>query len=414
MSVKYTDIDYKVYSDAALFVSQGGSPYDRTTYRYSPILSWLMLPNIWIHPVCGKLLFGCADVAIGMLIILVLMFLGVSKKNADFWACTWLFNPLSINMSSRGSADSIVGVLILLTIYLLLHRQWIFAGIMYGLAVHFRIYPAVYCLATFAFVGHQVQAELKKSNSLFLSLFSRHRKVLKCQITFAFSAAITFFSFGYLMYMLYGWQFVNDAFLHHITRADTRHNFSLYFYDLYLRNSQEDDERKVFVGLLTFIPQLLTLFTLSVCQHKLVKTKNRVYRQRSHGVALCFSCLSLTVAFVAFNKVCTAQYFVWYCILLPVALPFSRLSLFQVSHDGKTKSWKNISRGAVIIVVWLLSEWHWLYWAGMLEFLGVNTFLQMWFASIIFFSAQLWVLVELLRNHKGGSISEKELKTKES
>lgn len=69
LDVKFTDIDYHVYSDAAKHVLQGGSPYDRPTYRYSPIVAWLLIPNHLLFEAWGKVLFCTADIVVAFLVI---------------------------------------------------------------------------------------------------------------------------------------------------------------------------------------------------------------------------------------------------------------------------------------------------------------------------------------------------------
>lgn len=60
MEVRYTDIDYMVFSDAASLMASGKSPFERSTYRYSPLLAFLLLPNSILHRSWGKFIFSAA------------------------------------------------------------------------------------------------------------------------------------------------------------------------------------------------------------------------------------------------------------------------------------------------------------------------------------------------------------------
>lgn len=60
MEVPYTDIDYTVFSDASRLIVEGKSPFDRDTYRYSPLLALILVPNIVLHRCWGKVLFAAA------------------------------------------------------------------------------------------------------------------------------------------------------------------------------------------------------------------------------------------------------------------------------------------------------------------------------------------------------------------
>ncbi len=54
-------------------------------------------------------------------------------------------------------------------------------------------------------------------------------------------------------------------------------------------------------------------------------------------------------------------------------------------------------------LVWLLTELHWLFWAYRLEFLGENTFLQVWLASLLFFAVNVMVLAQCILAFKSAN-----------
>lgn len=63
MQVRYTDVDYLVFSDAAELVASGMSPYKRSTYRYSPLIAFFLTPNSIIHRSWGKFIFSASGIS---------------------------------------------------------------------------------------------------------------------------------------------------------------------------------------------------------------------------------------------------------------------------------------------------------------------------------------------------------------
>lgn len=355
MAVKYTDIDYRVYTDAARQVVLGNSPYDRHTYRYSPLLAYIMLPTITWSPVFGKLLFIMFDILSGYLIYRITRSdVAVGEGTARLAAAAWLYNPLVMNVSTRGSAESLIVTLVLATLHLYHKRVFFLTGVFYGLAIHFKIYPIIYCLSLYVPLTH---------GSGLLSLFS----VNTARVRLVTATVLTLACLTALFYHLYGDVFLQETYLYHLTRRDTRHNFSVYFYLLYL-TVEEDD---IGINLITFLPQLVLILAVT-------KRFSGI-----HDIDFCLFCQ--TVVFVAFNKVVTAQYFLWYLALLPIVA--TKIVLTN----------KEVVLGALL---WGFAQGSWLLPAYLLEFRGNNTFMFIWLESLAFFSANIGLLAKLIRKYR--------------
>jgi phosphatidylinositol glycan class M len=81
MEPRYTDIDYFVFTDAARFVYNGNSPYQRETYRYTPLLAWMLVPTVSWFFAFGKVLFSIGDMLAGYLLIKTLQLRNASNSD---------------------------------------------------------------------------------------------------------------------------------------------------------------------------------------------------------------------------------------------------------------------------------------------------------------------------------------------
>ncbi|EHY52043.1 GPI mannosyltransferase 1 [Exophiala dermatitidis] len=376
-AIKYTDIDYYVFTDAARAVARHSSPYDRATYRYTPLLSWILLPTSWgghwFH--FGKVLFALSDLIAGWLILMVMKRRGLEETKALKYASVWLLNPMVANISTRGSSEGFLCVLVMALLWAFETKQIALSGTLLGVCVHFKIYPFIYGASMLWALETPETTTTPNSSSnntiQKLATFLNEDRILLIS-----TSLLTFTALNVLMYNMYGPPFLQHTFLHHLTRIDHRHNFSPYNTLLYLSSAQRAGAASAGSSSpsaaafssesLAFVPQLL----LSACLIPLAMAK------RDLPAAM----LAQTLAFVTFNKVCTSQYFLWYLIFLPLYMPASSLT-------------KSPALGLTALLLWVLGQAAWLQQAYQLEFLGRSTFVPGLFAAgLAFFAINCWIL----------------------
>jgi phosphatidylinositol glycan class M len=292
--MKYTDIDYYVFTDAARFISRGQSPYARDTYRYTPLLAWMIYPTVWPGKFWfsfGKVLFAVGDVAAGWMMFRILKeYRKMNDDRALKFASIWLLNPMVATISTRGSSEGLLGVFVTALLWAVLAKQIPLAGFLLGFAVHFKIYPFIYAASIVWWLDDKKPGQSKKTKTTqdhILAFLNPQR------IYLAISSLLTFTLLNLLMYLLYDYPFLDHSYFYHLIRIDHRHNFSPYNTLLYLNSSPHAASSSFELERLAFVPQLL----LSAVFIPLALAKR--------DLASCM--LAQTWSFVAFNKVCTSQ-----------------------------------------------------------------------------------------------------------
>ncbi len=203
-AVKFTDIDYHVFNDAAQHIVEGRSPFLRPTYRYTPLLALLLTLNHYCFFSFGKVMFVCCDLGAAWIIHQILALRGVGKRGQVGSVSLWLLNPLTATVSSRGNAESILAVLVLLTLYLVMCKRVYLSAVVFGFAVHVKIFPVIYALPLFLFIDENfvvantdLGSTSPRKDSQFLQRFFSPQR-----LKFVFASVATFISVTLLLYML--------------------------------------------------------------------------------------------------------------------------------------------------------------------------------------------------------------------
>lgn len=136
-----------------------------------------------------------------------------------------------VAMPTRGSNDNIISLLLFIALYYMLSRRFIIAGFFYGLSVHFKIYPIIYSFVFYFWIDMDMTKLAQ--NKVVEAVYSKKGFFTKDRLSFTLVSASTFIGLTYMFYVIYGYEFLYEAYLYHFVRKDHRHNNSVYFYLIY-------------------------------------------------------------------------------------------------------------------------------------------------------------------------------------
>ena len=348
----HTDIDYHVYTEGARELSRGKSPYARYTYRYTPLLAYMMLPNLHL-PFFGKILFNLFDLVSVHYVNLYLRRIKSVSQPTRFKALLFcLLNPFMIYINGRGSCESISVMLLAGAIYHMRlsdedkHRysNLVIASLFYGLLVHFRLYPAIFGLTIYMYINRG--RILPRLGILIFGIG-----------TVAVNALLSLY-----FYREFGEIFLEECYLYHLKRKDPRHNYSLFWistvYDYFSMDGNG--------GLLNMMENGRLILGIRLVLIVVVAASYR----KNHLMAM----LIQTFVFTTLNTVYTAQYVVWEVQLLPYLL------IDNYCLDGRKKYgfW-------LMIGVWFVNLEVWAYFSGKFEHGGENSLYTMHLVNIGYF-----------------------------
>ena len=126
-------------------------------------------------------------------------------RRASLLVALHLLNPIVIGISTRGSSESVLTLLVLLTLFCALRGRWDWAAILLGLSTHWKIYPIIYGVSCVGVIGMEQQQDCEKTPPR--GVFPRIVRYIDVFVNaktmrFAAMSAGTFLLLGGLMYTM--------------------------------------------------------------------------------------------------------------------------------------------------------------------------------------------------------------------
>lgn len=114
------------------------------------------------------------------------------------YASLWLLNPMVATISTRGSSEGLLGVMVIALLWTVEKKEFRFAGWLLGLAVHFKIYPFIYAPAILWWIGPNISNPSATVGQKIKAFITKDR------ITFTANAINAFMGLNFLMMLKYG------------------------------------------------------------------------------------------------------------------------------------------------------------------------------------------------------------------
>lgn len=129
-------------------------------------------------------------------------------RRATLLVALHLLNPIVIGISTRGSSESVLTLLVLLTLFCALRGWWDRTAVLLGLSTHWKIYPVIYGVSCVGVIGMEYQQQRDDGGKTkapgvvpkivrYIDVFVNAKTV-----RFATISAGTFFLLGILMYSM--------------------------------------------------------------------------------------------------------------------------------------------------------------------------------------------------------------------